>query len=235
MGAWWDVMGLELVDLSFRLKEELGITLSLDDAPELETVGDLHALVLARIAARDSQRCLALKVFRELREETRNLLGDPKLKLRPSDRVVDIVPWTSRRVFWRKLRGRFASIAIWDLNRPVLGRWLIAAAGLVGILFIFWELIVARGPDYFAPLGLLLICLLPFILTFITRPLKLIPPAHLRTFGEITLSEMSRTIATKPPPPNPIEVVDNILMDVVGADREEIVPTARLVKDLGMG
>lgn len=228
-------MGMEGVDLVIRLEKEFGITLDVEDLPELETVGDLYALVQARIAARNSNRCLALKVFRELRAETRQVLREPNLKLRPRDEVIDIVPWRRRRAYWRNLSKRFKTLAIWDLKRHDLAKWLSVALCLAGMVFIFVRIIDPQTPGYLAAIGTLLVCVLPFIMAFITYPLKLVPPTHLRTFGEITLSEVGRTIATKVPPENPRHVVDEILIDVLEASREEIVPTAHLVKDLGMG
>lgn len=113
-------MGMEGVELVLRLEEEFGITLNLEDLPELETVGDLYALVEGRIAARETHRCQALKVFRELRAETRQILGDPQRKLRPRDQVVEVVPWWQRRELWRRLGRRFKTLSIWNLKRHKL-------------------------------------------------------------------------------------------------------------------
>jgi len=223
-----DVMKKPRGEFERRMDEELGITLYGEDLPNLETVGGLHSLVLARIAARDADPWLTLKVFRELRGETRKILGDPNLKVRPSDRVIDIVPWTRRRAFWKKLRIRFKVLGYEDLRRPDVAFCLIVALTLGGMRSIYLQVIDPDFPENLTLLGLMITFLFPFIMAFLTRPLKVIPPDRVSTFGDITLREISVSAATKAPPEDPVKVVNQILMDTWNLLPGELKPSTRL-------
>ncbi|WP_145179601.1 hypothetical protein [Gimesia aquarii] len=80
---------------------------------------------------------------------------------------------------------------------------------------------------------------LGIILHLSTIGLRTRTPKGYQTFGDITKRMVGLTIATNPPTQTDYDfvfsIVKEIVIDQLGVDDDEIVPTARFIQDLGVG
>ncbi len=122
-------MGLDGIELVMDVEDRFGISIRDDEAERIVTVGDLTQLVLSRIAARERHVCPTLRSFLMLRADVRQLMADGALRIRPHQRIVDVIPNHHRRAFWQSLEQRLGT-APPSLQRPAIVRkaiWLIAS------------------------------------------------------------------------------------------------------------
>ena len=228
-------MGLDAVELVIEIEERFGITLRQDEAARIVTVEDLTNLILARIAARDSSGCATRSAFYALRKQVRELLRSESLRIRPKNRIADIVPAAKRRALWRLLREQLGAEPP-DLVRPaVLNRLLWACA----IVLLIVGLLPARVDPLILPLSLAIAGLTYLALLRLTVPFCVVPPATLATFADASRRIAGVTVALNVPggvdsqewvP----EVVCDILAEQLGIEKATIQPRSRLVQDLGM-
>lgn len=228
-------MGMDGVILMLEVEERFGISIRDDEAVELRTVGDLTQLVLARFEARRSLVCPTRTAFAGVRDDVRTLLAIPNLRLRPRQRIADVIPAAKRPELWRRLRERMNSEPP-SLERPLIVKRLLLVASAALVALAFWP--VTIDPKIL-PLSFLLAFLGMFLLMVFTRPLCLSPPKKLSTFGDAARVIASVQIATRvESPDDPTTWVPNVLRDIIaevlGVKKEEVVPEARFIQDLKM-
>ncbi|MFO0820329.1 MAG: hypothetical protein U1A77_20450 [Pirellulales bacterium] len=89
------------------------------------------------------------------------------------------------------------------------------------------------------PLTLALTAIFTIVLHYVTLPFRIVPPDGLTTFGAISQRIAGVTVATKQLHLRSLEEILNevkpIVVDALGVDASEVVPTARFIEDLGMG
>jgi acyl carrier protein len=136
-------MGLDLMDVVFRLERTFSIKIKRDDLAEVVsdgTVASLYRLILRRLGPNERPRCLGPPVFYHFRRAAADLFGTPSDVITPSSRLADVIPTRDRRRDWHRLREAI------DLQLPALRRppWLVVlmhagliASGLLGLLAYF--------------------------------------------------------------------------------------------------
>lgn len=226
-------MGLDTVYLVMEIEKEFGITIPDSAMGEIRTVGDLVDLCLARIHASKTTGCPALSCFRSLRSVVREVKGDPDFKIRPRDEIDHCLSESERKRLWRRLPELLKS-APRELRRPP---WL--RKTLVLIVLGFPILLMACFPwdiEILTLIGLATIAL-GIILHKSTIGFRTQTPAGYQTFGDITKLMMGLTIATNPPAETDYDsvfaIVKRIIIEELGVDEDEVVPTARFIQDLG--
>ncbi len=228
-------MGLDGVELVMEIEDEFGITIPDSDASEMRTVGDLVGLCLNRVQSTKTMYCPTSPCFLSLRRLVRDIRNDPDFKLRPRDKVEHCLKNSDRQLLWRRLPELLKTTPP-ELQRPswlrktlvlvVLGLPILLMAALpwhVGILISIWFVTFAFG----------------LIINWLTIGLRTRMPDGYTTFGDITKRLAGLNIATNPPPGVDYEtiflIVKRIIVEELGVDDNEVVPSARFVEDLGVG
>ncbi len=228
-------MGLDGVELIMGIEDEFGITISDPDAFEMRTVGDLAELCFERIHAAKTIQCPSVPCFISVRQLVRDIRNDPDLRIRPSDNVENFLQVSERKHFWRKLRDVLKTTPR-SLRRP---QWLrrvlvfvvlgfpIAFAGFLPLtaemLLFIWLATLAFG----------------IALNRVTLSLRTRTPDGYTTFGDIAKRMDGLTVSTKPPANTDYDsvfsIVKRVVVDQLGVDEDEVVPSARFVEDLRVG
>lgn len=227
-------MGLDGVELVMEVEDEFGITILDSEATGMRTVGDLVQLCLERIQATKSMRCHSLPCFLSLRHLIRDVRNDHDFKLRPRDNVENCLEESDRKILWRRLPELLRTTPR-QLRRP---KWL--RKTLVLIVLGFPILLMAVFPWHVEILILILFATVAFgiVLNWLTIGLRTRTPAGYTTFGDITKRMVGLSVATNPPADagydTVFSIVKRIVVEQLGVDDDEVVPTARFVEDLGM-
>ena len=228
-------MGLESVELLVEVEDTFNLSIASEEAAQVVTVGDLHALVLRKVKAVAKAPCLTAHVFYRLRKAFLEVYDVPRAELAlPLNRVV---PPSSRRAHWEGLE------AIVHLTLPVLWRPRgltlvlnglfvlsilgIVAGGVMGGLMV-WESAVFLG----AAGGLLALAYR------LTRPLAVHLP-RVQTLGDFVrelfrlntaeLAAMRQEWSAH----QVWEVLCGLIIEQTGIEPDLLKPEARFVDDLG--
>src|SRR6188768_2088303 len=102
-----DTMGLDAVDIVIEVEGHFGITIRDDEAENIRTVSDLLSIINRRIAAARHAACPNLPAFLRIRTLTREFIGQPSLRLRPSTEIASVMPANRRKQFWCILRDLY--------------------------------------------------------------------------------------------------------------------------------
>lgn len=97
-------MGLDYVELILALEDEFQISISDEEASEVVTVGDLHALVRSKLAGPDTKRCLTSASFYRVRRGLVEALGVDRRSVRPVTPLDPMMPLAHRRILWRQFQ-----------------------------------------------------------------------------------------------------------------------------------
>lgn len=227
-------MGLDGVQLVMEIEEEFGITIPDSVYSELRTVGDLVDFCFERIHASKTVSCPSLTSFLSLRRLVRDVSKDPELRIRPRDNIEDCLPESDRKQFWLRLPELLKTTPP-ALRRPP---WLRKI--LVFIVLGFGAFLMSF-PLWHIEILILILCTtmaLGIILHWSTLGFRKRTPDGYETFGEITKRMVGLTIATNPPTDQEYDsifaIVKRIIIDVLGVDDAEVIPTARFIEDLRM-
>lgn len=124
-------MGLDLLDVVFRVEERFGVPVADDDFQRIVrdgdiVVGDFYALILRRVHARDTVRQdvhLNFALWEDLREQLGAAAGVPAGEILLKTPLETLFPAGGRRVAWDKLRAasryRIAKLDYPPLVRPI--------------------------------------------------------------------------------------------------------------------
>jgi hypothetical protein len=113
---------LDIVLVAMLIEEKFGISLRDSDAMPVRTMGDLHALVLAKTRRGQEQVCVTSATFYRLRAGLIQQIGIPRGRIRPDVRMEDLIPVRERRRHWQGLGGLLGDkLRLPALRRP---RWL---------------------------------------------------------------------------------------------------------------
>jgi acyl carrier protein len=133
-------MGLDLLDIAFRVEKEFGINLDAEDFDRLArnrdiVVGDLYGVIIRKIHIHTTVRTnisLNFAVWEELQEQLSKASGVAKDEILLKTLLEDIFPRDMRRMAWEGMRSaspyRITSL---DYPRAVRPIGLVLAAGMV--------------------------------------------------------------------------------------------------------
>lgn len=227
-------MGLDGVELVMAIEDRFGITIPDSVSSEIRTVDDLVGFCLDRIHAADSVYCPSLSSFLSLRCLVREIRNDPDLRLRPRDNVETVLEESDRKRLWQQLPELLKSHPR-ELRRPA---WL--RKTLVVVVLGFPIVLMAVLPWHIEILTLIWCATIAWgmLLHWLTINLRTRTPDGYTTFGEITKRIVGVTVATNPPAETDYDTVFSIIKEIVidqlGVDDDEVVPTARFIQDLGL-
>lgn len=225
-------MGLDGVELVIAVEDQFGITIRDAEAQSVRTVGDLLELINSRLAARGTAHCPSVGAFLSVRRLVRDFLSQPALRLRPSTRITSIVPARRRSDLWAILSDLFGSPAR-ALRRPRPMRIALIAISCVAMGLGFATAVV---DPKILPLGIFMAFAVMLCLHIVTTPFRIEPPVGLETLGDITRSIAGLSMATTPVSSacDVLPRVQAIVSEILGVDKDEVVPETRFVEDLDM-
>lgn len=229
-------MGLDAVEIVMDVEDHFGISIQNTEAERVRTVGDLVSLIQSRIEAAHLATCPTLVSFLRLRSSVREIVTDETLRIRTGTRVVDVLTRSHRRRLWTRLDD-FLGSAPPSLRRPPLLRKSLACLVVAAIVL---AIAAAANIDLaILPLTLAFAAFVTLVLHFATVPFRIYPPDTLTTFGAIARRMAGVTVATKQLHLHWDDAIlaelRPIVVDALGVDGSEVVPTARFIEDLGMG
>lgn len=225
-------MGLDGAELVMEVEDRFGITISDDEAVSIRTVGNVLVLINARIAAAQHVNCPSLGAFLQIRKLTRETLGQPFLRLRPSTSIASVVPVHRRHQLWRALTELYGTSPPL-LRRPKLMRYALAAVSAIALLL---GVLTATIDATILPLALLAAAAFIIMLQLATAPFPTEPPKTFATFGDASRRLVGLSMATQPmlTETEVLAAVRTLCGQILGVDADKVVPSARFVEDLGM-
>lgn len=166
-------MGLGAVELILAVEETFGIEIPDEEASHLVTVGDLHKLIVSKLAGESPGVCVTLISFQRFRRAIQNVCDVSRSEVTPSTRVDQLIPRAQRRLSWRRLQTTLG-LSLPRLRRSVTVRRAIGG-GTLAIVFAAWLSGILGSLSWFAA-GLA--CSAMFLATAleVTRPLAVFLP-----------------------------------------------------------
>lgn len=160
-------MGLDIVEMVMEVEEEFGVRFDNSQAAGVQTVGQLHAILLEKLRAKETRGCVSSAVFYRMRRALMETTGVAREQVRLSTPMAALLPIHGRTRFWREFQAGLGPFQLPPLLRP---RWLVR--------LIFWPVFVLIAA------GLLLLVIGPGVMP----GLSLIVVAALLGFAGVKLS-----------------------------------------------
>jgi acyl carrier protein len=225
-------MGLDSVELIIEIEEHFGITISDAEAQGIVTVGDMFTLINSRVLNSRQSRCHTLVAFLQVRSFMRDYLQQPNRRMRPSDRIAGFIPWHRRREFWLSLHDLFGACPP-PLRLPQPLRLLDVLISIVALAVGASTMFVDPA---ILPLGIIVALAFIILLQILLASFRIEPTVQFLTLGDISLRLVGLATAIKPPSSSDdvFKDLQEIVSDALGVDRDEVVPEAQFVQDLGM-
>lgn len=247
-------MGLDLLDIQFRIEEKFDITLSNEDFTGLVrdrdiTVGDLYKVVLKKTHLRDVARHdirLNYQLWRGIQGAIESVTNAPRERIELKTPLATLFPRETRRETWDALRCACPyRIRELDYPRFVRGTGFTLAVGVVLIEHL--RICQIAGAVWLWPvlggLGVWMVGETYLKLMSICAPLR----NHLPS-GMITVKDLCRAVLATNYEDlcSGIEIpfderclaaweqLREVLSDALGVDAERITYRSRLIRDLGM-
>ena len=199
-------------------------------------MGDLVQVVHARIAAAQNARFPSLAAFRALRVLVCEVTGNSNFKLRPRDRVDELLDARQREDLW-KLLPRLLGASPRSLRRSEALCVLLVFGAIV--ILVSTLLVAAAADLILMPIALtggLVACA---CLELLTRQFRICPPRGWRTFGDITRRIVGATVATKrlhlSTQQDVLDELRPIIVDCFGVDADEVRLESRFLEDYDLG
>lgn len=113
-------MGLEAVELVMDIEDRFGTSLPEAEIERLQTIGDLHAFLMARIESQNPDICPSATMFYPIRRILVDKFNVDRADVKPSSRLGSLLDTESRKPFWRTIKSTLAT-RLPNLKRS---RWL---------------------------------------------------------------------------------------------------------------
>ena len=243
-------MGLDAVELVMRVEDEFGIAIPDDEAGSVRTVDDLYRIVLSKLDL--TPACLSSKAFYRTRQALMASLQVPRRSIRPSSDLESLLPLSSRRDKWDEIAQRLA-LDFPRLRYSSVWRqcffWIGALISAVVVLCL--GILVERAFGGFVTSGEIWVPGFVIWIIFTAGLNSLINRSALSLQTELpcqTAGDLSRMVLVSnhehfSPATGQDTVLSKdyvwaklvaIICDQLGLEREEVVPSARFVEDLGV-
>jgi hypothetical protein len=111
------LMGLDAVELTMAVEEAFDIEIADQEAVKLNTVGQMYAYVVSRLAFPQRERCASSAVFYRTRRALMDLYGTQRRSITPSTRMETLLPPGQRWSHWESL-GRAMEAQLPSLEHP---------------------------------------------------------------------------------------------------------------------
>jgi hypothetical protein len=227
-------MGEDGVNLILAIEDAFQIRISGEEVSNAYTVGELHNLIVSKLATRDSKRCLTSAAFYRTRRGMVEALEIDLRKVRPTTPLAEILPKKGRRTHWRSVQAAM-KLKLPDLQHP---GWI--TVGLLGLGIALTVALGVRGG-----VGYGLIALLGFLglvvggfLIRLSSFLAVGFPNRNTTVGDLSrdvLAVNHARLVDETGSWNEKEAWDALCRLIIiqtGVPREKIKPEASLVDDL---
>jgi acyl carrier protein len=229
-------MGLDGVELVMEVEDHFGITIQDTTAERIRTVGDLVSLIHDRVSTAQRSYCPTLPAFLKLRASVRASSSDDSLRIRPRDKIAEILTPLQRRELWKRLENLLGTLPR-QLRRPPALRNFLAASAVAMLFASVW---IAAAIDFRVfPLTLAVAAIAIFCLHAFTVSFRVTPPQDWVTFGDVAVKIVGATMATKYLHLRSIDDIfvelRPIIVETLGVDQDEMVLSARFIEDLGVG
>jgi acyl carrier protein len=218
-----------------EVEDEFGISIPDSAASEISTVSDLVDLCFSRVEAIGSSPCVTLTSFLALRTLVREVAGSPELIVRPRYGINETIGRAERQKLWLRLPELMETVPQ-ALRRPI---WLRRAlvSSVIGF-FILTFFALPPLPEIFV-LNFLATSAYAIAVFLATLRFRTDAPKKLETFEDIARKIAGLTIAVNTSAETTysqvFETAKRIIVETLGVDETEVVPTARFVEDLGAG
>lgn len=232
-------MGLDTVELLMNVENAFDIKIDNRDAEHIQTVGELHDYVVARIRMAKAGTCLTASTFYKIKTGLNNC-GITE-RFGPSTKLADIFPTKNRQKFWSKLQDSI-ELRFPDLVRP---GWVVNLAITITLALSSGFAFLLMGdsiPEIWFPLiGISCFFGIGLFLAKISEPMATeFGPSFdsFRGLSERALALNAGKINNERGPlgNNDVWVIlREIIIDTLGVDYEKITRDANFVKDLGCG
>lgn len=235
-------MGLDYVELVIAIEDRFGIHIPDEEAGSARTIGDLYAIIMAKIAPEPTagpRRCLTSAAFYRTRRGILDSLGLSRREIRPSTPLAPIMPWSRRNRFWKNIQGK-TGLTLPRLRHPAWVRNAVVVAGLLCALAL--SNIFSVSLRHISTITLVYLCCLSAagLLLWITRPLAFGFPDGVATVGDLAKSVLSINYAPllasigQPNRQDVWDTLSGLIMKQFGLSREQIRPEATIMDDLGI-
>lgn len=229
-------MGLDAAEIVMDTEDRFGISIQNTEAERIRTVGDLVSLIQSRIEAARVAHCPTLASFLQLRSCVREIANDDRLRIRTTTKVVDVLDPAQRRRLWKRV-SKLLGAQLPSLRRP---SWLRQVLVYSSIAMFILAVATAAVVDWeIWPLTLVIAFLLSLTLNLLTVRFRIVPPIADATFGALAKRMAGVTVATKQLHLQSFDAIlaelTPIVVDTLGVDASEVIPSARFVEDLGVG
>lgn len=233
-------MGLDTVELVMNIEEAFDVTITDKQASQMETVADIYEFLILSIASTNANSTVCLKsaAFYDLRRHLQTL-GIAREKIRPSATLKEVFPILRRRSLWHKL-SKSMQVRLPRLVRP---SWLALLNCLLVAVITFGSmpLLKPASTNFLqVVLGSVFIAALSStVLYFLTLPLAVVPCIRCLTMRDL-LNELVATNYRKLAnrysahlPADTWSTLQHIIATTLGIDKSAVIPSARIVQDLG--
>ena len=219
-----------------EVEDHFGITIQESTAEGIRTVGDLVSLIHERLTNAQRTYCASLPAFLKLRATVRESSENDSLRIRPHDKIVEVLTPRQRRDLWKRLANLLGTTPR-QLRRPPALRNTLAATTLALLFLAFWT--AASIELQIMPLTLAVAGVAIYCLNVFTSQFRVTPPQDWVTFGEVTRKIVGTTTATKQLNLRTFDDVfaelRPIIVETLGVEKGEVVLSARFIEDLNAG
>ncbi len=250
-------MGLDLVDIAFRVEKEFGVSLSPEEFVELSrdqdiVVGDLYDHVLKKLHLRDVGRHhfgLNYTLWTELQDVLHRIAAVPKEQVELKTPLAALFPREIRRARWQALRET-SRYRLSELDYPQVVRVVGLLMAVLMVLFDQLQIWQIPGAAWLWPLlgilGLWMLIETYAKVLWMLAPLRVCFPSGMTTVKDLCRAVMATNYADIcrgaetvefPVDERCLEVwqeLVEILVAALGVEPEQVTFRARLIADLGM-
>ena len=224
-------MGLDAVELVVAVEEEFKIAIADAEAASCTTVGKLVECVFARLKQTAGGPCPSQHGFYVVRRTLTDLVGIPRVQIKPDTRLDHLIGWTGRRRVWRDLMESLTNPkTTWP--RLACPLWLILVVAVVIPVVTCLGLTIVAGCPFIAAF------LLGVVVIFLGYALTL--PLH-RDFplGFSQVQDLVRLITTLDTRTwsrdEVFQKIRVITAEQLGVEQSLVTWDAEFVNDLGAG
>ncbi len=224
-------MGLDGVELVVEVEDEFDIKIEDEAAASMQTIGDLARYVTWQMRSKWPRvSCPTTKCFYEVRGLLLDKLRVKRRDVRPSTRLIDLIPCRLRRRIVRSLSKR--SLWVPELQRSRVAVWL----GLVFALAVGVSVGVLSG--LFAGVlfgiisGLITVYAIGIAIYWITIPIAVCFPTGYETVGDLVRRATPNYDAQDEIDASVLDRVRRIVAEQMRVPIEKLAPQTSFVKDL---
>lgn len=226
------------VELIMKVEQAFGISIANTEAERMYTVGQMHDLVWSKVQHMPSLRCNSQHVFYRLRQTLADRFDIPQASLKLNTSLNESFPRDNRREKYGVL-GDLMELDLPGLRLPHRPRFFLNLFGGVAIGGTLVAAIVSYFLDgpfwvYFLPVAGII---LTIQVSKALDPMRTeIHPNALGEFTEEVVSLNIKHLSQK----NGLnrreveEIINRVIVNKIGVDEVEVVPSARFTDDLGV-